>query len=148
LHIAIQENSPLSILRTIIDMGARLSSVDAEGRTPIRLAVDMNLTEAAGLLADSGSDLFFAARDGRSAAEIALVKGEDAIRALFSGEGIHARDSSGNTILHYAARHGNRAVISLLLSLGAQRDVVNIAQETPMEIAMRWRNQEAAALLN
>jgi hypothetical protein len=70
------------------------------------------------------------------------------IRALFSGDAIHARDSSGNTVLHYAARNENRSVISLLLSLGAQAGVRNIAAESPAEIATRWRNHEAAALLN
>jgi hypothetical protein len=148
LHIAVQERVPVSIIGSIIEMGARLSSVDSEGRTPVRLAVDLNLPQTAKILADSGSDIFFAARDGRTAAEVALGRGEEIIRALFSGQAIHARDSSGNTILHFAARHSNRSIISLLLSLGAEKDVRNIAAESPVDIALRWRNHEAAALLN
>jgi hypothetical protein len=148
LHIAVQERVPVSFINTIIEMGARLSSVDAEGRTPVRLAVDLDLPQTAKILADSGSDVFFSARDGRSAAEVSLGKGDEMIMALFSGNAIHSRDSSGNTILHFAARHGNSSVISLLLSLGAERDVRNIAAESPVDIALRWRNHEAAALLN
>ena len=148
LHIAVQQRAPLSIINSIIEMGSRLSSVDSDGRTPVRLAVDMNFHEAARLLSDSGSDVFYAARDGRTAAEAALFNGEAMIRALFSGNTIHARDSSGNTILHYAARQGDASVISLLIALGAQRDVRNIAQESPAEIATRWRHDDAVMLLN
>jgi len=148
LHIAVQEWAQLPIIKTILDMGARQSTVDAEGRTPLRLAVDLNLLETAKLLVESGSDVFIAARDGKTAAEIALGKGDNAVKALFSGIAINSRDTSGNTILHYAAKQGNASLVSLLLSMGANKAVKNIAAESPAEIALRWRNTEAAALLN
>ncbi|MCL2231659.1 MAG: ankyrin repeat domain-containing protein, partial [Treponema sp.] len=148
LHIAIQERAPIAIIRTIAELGPRLSSVDADGRTPVRLALEMNMLDAARFLSDAGSDVFIVGRDGRSAAEISLAKGEDAVRALFSGRAINARDLSGNTILHHAARHGNTAIITQLLSLGAFREVRNTAAERPADIALRWNHPGAAALLN
>jgi len=148
LHIAVQERASLSIIRTILDLGARQSMVDAEGRTALRLAVDLDQLQTAQLLANSGGNVFAAARDGKTPAEAALLKGEDAVRALFSGAAINARDSSGNTILHYAAKQGNASLVSLLISLGANKAVRNIASESPADIALRWRNNEAAALLN
>jgi hypothetical protein len=148
LHIAIQERVSLTMINTIVEFGARMSSVDAEGRTPLRLAVDLDEMETAKLLADSGADVFVTARDGRNSAEIALAKGESAVLALFSGRAMYTSDSTGNTILHYAARLGEPSMISLLLSLGAQKDARNIAAESPAEIALRWRHTEAAALLN
>jgi ankyrin repeat protein len=148
LHIAVKEKASLPIISTILEMGARLSSVDAEGRTPLRLALDLELLETAKLLVDSGADVFVIAWDGKTAAEISLAKGEAAVRALFSGRALYTDDSSGNTILHYAARLGNTNLISILLSLGAQKDVKNIAAESPAEIALRWKHSEAAALLN
>jgi ankyrin repeat protein len=148
LHIAVLERVSPALIKPILDLGARQSTVDAEGRTPLRLATDMDLIETAQLLADSGSDVFFAARDGKTAADIALVKGENMVRALFSGRAISSKDSSGNTILHYAARHGDAEMISLLLSMGANKTERNISAESPADIAIRWRNQEAAALLN
>jgi len=148
LHIAVQERVPTTTVRAIIDMGARMSPVDAEGRTPVRLAVEMQLWDHARSLADSGSDVFLAARDGRSAAEVSLGMGDPAIRALFSGGAINLRDSAGNTILHYAARHGDTAVISQLLSMGAFREAQNIAAERPFDIALRWNHLAAAAILN
>ena len=147
LHIAVRERASLAIIRTIMDLGVRISSVDAEGRTPVRIALDLNLWETAKLLSDSGADLFITARDGRNAAEIALGKGETAIKAIFSGRAINAKDQSGNTILHYAARQGNTGNISLLLSLGANKSVKNIAVESPEDIARRWNNSEVAEML-
>jgi hypothetical protein len=38
--------------------------------------------------------------------------------------------------------------ISLLLELGANKSVRNIAAESPADIAMRWNHRENAALLN
>jgi len=148
MHIAVQERASVSVIKIILELGARLSSVDSEGRTPLRLAVDMNLWETAKLLADSGTNVFITARDGKSAAEISLVKGEEGIRALFSGKAIETKDSSGNTILHYAARQGNTSLITQLISLGASKGIRNIAAESPADIAMRWKHPEAAALLN
>jgi len=148
LHIAVLENAPLVLVNTILELGARPNSVDQEGCTPLRLALDMHLLETATLLANKGSDVFYAARDGKTPADISLGSGAETVNALFSGSSINAKDSSGNTILHYAARHGDPGMVSLLLSMGAQKETRNIASERPADIAMRWRHPEAAALLN
>jgi len=148
LHIAVQEKALPSVISAILELGARQSMVDAEGRTALRLALDLDQLETAKLLANSGSDVFTAARDGKTPVEVALAKGADAVKALFSGTAINAKDSSGNTALHYAARQGDPSLVSLLISLGANKTVKNIAAESPADIALRWRNNEAAALLN
>jgi uncharacterized protein len=148
LHIAVQEKVSPSIIATILDLGARQSMVDAEGRTALRLALDLGQLATARLLANSGSDVFTAARDGKTPVEVALDKGADTVRELFSGSAINAKDPSGNTALHYAAKQGDASLVSLLISLGANKAVKNIAAESPADIALRWRNNEAAALLN
>jgi len=148
LHIALQERVPASTLRVIIDKGTRLSAVDSNGRIPLRLAADMNEWELAKVLADAGSDPFMAAVDGKTSGEIIIAKGGDAIRSVFAGKAIAAKDGSGNTILHYAARMGKPDAITMLLELGAAKHARNISAESPADIAMRWNNRENAALLN
>jgi len=148
LHIAVQEKALPAIIKTIIDLGASQSMVNAEGCTALRLAVELGQLDTAHLLANSRSDVFAVARDGKTPAEAALSKGADAVKALFSGPAINARDSSGNTVLHYAAKQGDPSLVSLLISLGANKAVKNISSESPADIALRWKNQEAAALLN
>jgi ankyrin repeat protein len=148
LHIALQERVPSSTLRVIIDKGTRLSAVDFNGRIPLRLAADMNEWELAKVLADAGSDPFSPAVDGKTSGEITIARGGDAIRYVFSGRAINAKDGSGNTILHYAARMGKPDAITLLLELGAVKHARNISAESPADIALRWNNRENAALLN
>jgi ankyrin repeat protein len=148
LTIAVKEKAPVNIVKVIIDRGAKLDSVDREGRTPLRLALDSGSWDTAKFIADAGADPFIPAVDGKTPAEIALAGGNEGVHAVFSGRGINARDSAGNTILHYAAKNENPRVVSLLLELGASKSAKNIASESPADIALRWRHREIAALLN
>jgi ankyrin repeat protein len=148
LHIAIQEGCSIVTIRAILDLGGRTSALDYEGRSPLRVAVDMNDWTTAKLLADTGADVFLSARDGKSPAEISLVSGGESVRAIFSGRAINSRDASGNTILHYAAKNGDSSTITQLIEMGANKGIKNIAAESPADIAQRWKHVEAVALLN
>ncbi|MDR1899631.1 MAG: ankyrin repeat domain-containing protein [Treponema sp.] len=148
LHIAVREAAAPAMVKIIVDQGGRINSVDYEGRSPLRLAVDTKHWDKAKVMADAGADPFLAAGDGKTPAELALSSGEEGIRALFSGKGIAARDPSGNTILHYAAKSCKSELVTLLLELGANKGVKNIAAESPADIARRWNQNETAALLN
>jgi len=147
LHVAVQERASADIIRTIVAAGARINVVDSNGKTPLRLAVDLNSWEAVKIIADAGADPFIAAVDNKTPAELSFTKGTDCIRAIFSGGAINARDSSGNTILHIAARHGSPDSINVLIHLGANRTIRNIATESPYDIAVRWNRTDNAELL-
>ncbi|MDR2095234.1 MAG: ankyrin repeat domain-containing protein [Treponema sp.] len=148
LHIAVQEKADPDILKVIIDQGAKVSAIDREGRTPLRLAVDRGEWELAKVLTLAGADVFSTAGDGKTPAEIALAGGKDSISALFAGTSINLQDSGGNTILHYAAQAGDAVNVSLLLQLGADKNIRNFASERAVDIAARYKRGEAAALLN
>jgi ankyrin repeat protein len=148
LHIAVREKAPPSTIRIIITQGARLSPVDSEGRCPLRLAVDQESWELAKILADAGADPFTAAGDGKTPAELVILQGPAPVRAVFSGKAIGARDSSGNTVLHYAARCGSPETIAALLQLGANKSVRNISAESPADIAKRWERADTLSMLN
>ncbi|MDR3343163.1 MAG: ankyrin repeat domain-containing protein [Treponema sp.] len=150
LHIAIQDRASTAMVKVIINQGggASVAAIDAAGRTPLRLAMDKDAWDLAKLLITAGSDIFSIAGDEKSPAEIALSKGEEAIRSVFDGETIKAQDRSGNTVLHYAAQTGNPQTISLLIQLGADKNIKNIAAESPADIAQRWKRNDAVALLN
>ncbi|MDR0323844.1 MAG: ankyrin repeat domain-containing protein [Treponema sp.] len=147
LHIALQERVPVNYIQTILGRGTRINSVDSNGKTPLRLAVDTEQWGSAKLLADSGADPFLPAVDNKNPAEISFSKGENCIKALFSGRAINAKDSSENTILHLAARYGTPENINVLLSLGANKSIKNISSEMPYEIALRWNRRDNAELL-
>jgi len=147
LHVALHERASDDIIRAIISQGARVNAVDYNGKTPLRLALDYEMLESAKLLADSGADPFVTAVDNKSPAEIAIAKGEVYLRAVFSGRAINAKDSSGNTILHYTARLGSPQLITVLFELGANRSIRNIAAESPNDIALRWNKRDNSELL-
>jgi ankyrin repeat protein len=148
LHIALQENVEATTLRALINMGVRLTAIDSNGRIPMRLATDMKKWDMAKILADAGSDPFSTAVDNKTPAEVTIAGGSQAIRTVFSGRAISAKDASGNTILHYAARMGKPEAISTLLELGANKNTKNISAESPADVATRWNNKENAVLLN
>ncbi|MDR2182392.1 MAG: ankyrin repeat domain-containing protein, partial [Treponema sp.] len=148
LHIAIKERASPPIIQAIIARGSRISAVDGEGRTPLRLALDLDALDEAKILSDAGSDVFSPASDGKTPAAAALAKGDGAVRAVFSGRAINARDGTGNTVLHYAAQTGRSGMIAVLLELGANKNLRNIAGESPADIARRWNYHDAASLLD
>jgi len=151
LHIALMKRASPAMIRTIVDIDERrwgISAVDSEGRTPLRLALDLGALEEAKLLTDAGSNVFAPAVDGKTPAQVALARGKDAVLALFSGNAISSQDGTGNTILHYAAQTGKADIITVLLELGANKNIRNIAAESPADIAMRWNHEQAAIMLH
>lgn len=147
LHIALLERTTPAVIQTIISQGGRVSRTDAEGRTPLRIAVDMNNWDAARILAEADSDPFAEAGDGKTPGGIALSKGHNAVQAIFSGKAIVAKDRMGNTILHHAAQYGNADIIALLLDMGANKNIRNIASESPADVARRWNHPEIITML-
>jgi ankyrin repeat protein len=148
LHIAILSNASTEMVRTIITLGAPVSAIAANGKTPLRLVLEQNKWDQAKLLADAGSNIFVVAGDGKCPAEIAIAKGREAVNAIFAGPAISARDPTGNTVLHYAAHTGTPDLVSLLIELGANKNTRNISAESPGDVALKWRRPDIAALLN
>ncbi|MDR2658717.1 MAG: ankyrin repeat domain-containing protein [Spirochaetaceae bacterium] len=148
LHIALSYNMPESEIETIAAWLGRIDAVDSEGRTALRYAVDRSNWDAAKFLANDSANVFSVARDGKTPAEITLSAGSrDAIRAVFGGKAINARDPAGNTILHYAAVTSSAAIVSLLLELGADKTIRNTSGDSPADIAQRWNRQDVFAIL-
>lgn len=147
LHIALAERVGADAIQAILRQGGRVGVTDAAGKTPLRMAVDLEAWDQIRLLVDAGSDVFAQGADGESPGTAALTKGETAIRALFGGKNIGERDTVGNTILHYAAHRGSPKTVALLLELGAAKNSRNVAGETPADLAKRWGKAEQEALL-
>jgi ankyrin repeat protein len=148
LHIALMYNMPEADIEKIASWVGKNNAVDREGRTALRYAVDRGNWDAAKFLANEGADVFSLARDSKTPADIVLaVANREAIRAVFGGKAVSARDSGGNTVLHYAARVSPPETISLLLELGADKAIRNTSGDIPADIAQRWNRTDIAAML-
>ncbi|MCA9698848.1 MAG: ankyrin repeat domain-containing protein [Myxococcales bacterium] len=82
--------------------------------------------------------LMFACREG-SVAAVATV--------LAAGIGVDHRDSAGQTPLHHAAARGDRPLVELLRSHGADPLAANDSGTTPLSLARAWRHDAVLALL-
>ena len=51
-------------------------------------------------------------------------------------------DMQGNTILHFAAKTSNAETITNLVKYGLDKDIRNVAGETPYIIAKRWHRPD------
>jgi ankyrin repeat protein len=144
LHIAVQQQASLSMLGIILEQGGKINVPDAQGRTPLRLAVGLEAWNIAQFLINNGSDIFSLAKDGQSPASVVLDKGLPALRGFFNGTAINTWDVNGDTILHYAVRHrsAHGETIRLLLDLGADKNIRNHNGKSPLQMA-REMNRSA-----
>ena len=57
------------------------------------------------------------------------------------------RSVTGETALHFAARGGSKDLIDLLIAAGANTDCVSKTYSTPLHVACRRGNMDAATAL-
>ena len=61
-----------------------------------------------------------------------------------TGQPMTLADKYGNTLLHFAARSGNVSIIKDLIRNGHEVNAKNNSGETPLDVAERYQNTEAA----
>ncbi|MEJ2705466.1 MAG: ankyrin repeat domain-containing protein, partial [Sedimentisphaerales bacterium] len=124
-------------VRASIADGADINAKDATGRMPVHYAIrNKNKDIIESLL---GSAVRPDSYEGR---ELAKVK-----TLLSQGMEVNAHPEAGNTLLHYAAQTGYVYVAAYLIVHGADVDVENDAGDTPLDIAMQWKEASTALLL-
>ena len=83
------------------------------------------------------SALLHASFDGSKVADAAMASDPAAVRALItSGEDVNASQGDGMTALHWAARHGDTALVKMLIAAGANvRATTRLGGYTPLLLA-------------
>ncbi len=148
VHVIVQSKGPEKILSMLVALGYPTDTRNADGCTPLSYAVENNYENYALILLQNGANPFSAIdKKGRNAATIALDRNNDRILAYIVKYAGTKSDIQGNTILHYAARMSTPETIQKLLSYGLDVNVRNISGETPYMTALRWKRNDAAAVL-
>lgn len=90
-------------------------------------------------LLDKGADPSEEGNDGCTAAGLACHFGVNGALDIMLKKGLDPSLASadGTSLLHIAAQRGKRTVVEQLLSAGAQRDVTDGQQKTPLDVAHR-----------
>ena len=139
LHAACRNNQ-LPIVELLVEIGdADVDKVTYEGWTALHLACRKgNLAVAKYLLQNGHAKVDIYANGGMTALHFATANGHIDIVQLLLNEGgadIEAKTNEGLTPLHIASSRGFLGMMKLLLELGASSNVVNKANQIPLEYA-------------
>jgi ankyrin repeat protein len=159
LFKALQENDPAKV-KAALAAGADPNAIDGLGDTPLWLAECKDSVYMAKALLGAGAEIdkpvMNSERD--TVLLIAIREGKtDFARFLIeSGADVNASNNSNAVPLHPAACHGNKEIVELLISKGADTDVkgtlasreaMSGANSTPLEKARRFKRAETAEIL-
>ena len=147
LMLAVRLTSDLQIFTLLLDAGADPKAGDANGVTPLLLAVRNNNRAAFQVLLDAGANVAATTNDGVTLLHAAAHRGllEMLELLLDAGADVNARTSSGVTPLHEAAHSGLPKTLQLLLDAGADVNARTSSGVTPLhwatsgEYLVRWR---------
>ena len=123
------------LVRLFVDSGARVYAADQLGKMPLDVAIEQGSRALFPLL----KPLHVAAEQGEAERVRRLLRAEPS--------SAQARDESGATALHVAARAGRREIAAMLLESGADINARGACGETPLRVALERGRQETSAFL-
>ncbi len=141
-----------SLVRLLIEKGARVDIPSIEGETILHAAAFYGSTP---LLEDllkhpPCKNLLFAAdQDGKTPLHKAVwgVAKPDVVELLLAhGAVLEAANAYGYTALHWAAKHGHVRSAEILLEHGADPEAFNRNQDLPLDLALRYGQDEIVHL--
>ena len=161
--VALKHNEVVELL---IAKGADVNAKNKLGMTPLKLAVLMN-RKIVDLLrkhgGKTGEELkpekndqkniealknfseineLLRSRTSKSKDDIETVK-----RYLSSGADVNQRNKFGGSLLHIASVQGDKQLVRLLISEGAQLNVKNNRAMTPLDVSIKFKRTETINLL-
>jgi ankyrin repeat protein len=152
LHVAAREGRS-DIAKLLVDHGADAGVKNYEGLTPLHVALSGKHQEIAQYLLRHAGKIDVETRANPAGATPLLMAvsagyATVAVELIQRGADVNARGGwEGNSALHFAARNGDRSLVELLLSKGADPSLRNKAGLTPTEEADKAGKTDVAALL-
>lgn len=148
IHIVVKSKASRNLLKTLVTEKYPIDTRNSDGYTALNLAIEANDVDTAKILLESGANPFqMIDKKGRNGVRIALEKNNPTMISNIVRYAGSRSDVQGNTILHYAAQNSTAGVVKSLLDAGLNKNVKNVAGETPYTLAVRWKKTENAALL-
>ncbi len=146
LFAAIKDND-LASLRAVVERGVNVNYLSqAEGRTPIILAVLDNRIDAVKYLLSMGANPAISDGWGNAICSAALYHRPEIMRILMdSGADPNTRTNDGAPVLLFAVSENHVATVKILISAGADVNAASRHGETPLVRAKT--NESMHALL-
>jgi len=122
-------------LTRLVSSGVPANVRDANGFTPLMVAVANDRVSAARALLDRGAEINARTRGGITSLMLGIINDRpDAVKLLLErGADINAQSGSGWTALSFAAWKGDDALVRVLLSHGAKPNLVDKQGWTPLD---------------
>ena len=134
-------STDVALLQLLLESGANINQIDAENYSALARAVQSGQTDNVFALLKAG-----AAYDGDGTISLAralsLCREPDAqlIECVVTRTKLDARDSAGNTALHFCGMEDAAEFAEALVLAGANVNAKNNAQQTPIMLAARGQN--------
>ena len=136
--------------RLALEAGANPNALDEYGASSLHLAAQGGYNEIINLLINSQANVNLLNKDGWTPLHFAARKGllETSFLLLKSRVNFDiAGTRYGRTALHYAAEQGHVKVVSVIIKAGANTELKDIQENTPLMLAQAKGHLEVAALL-
>ncbi len=140
IHIAVQSDSSVEVVRLLLDRGANLEAVYEFGDTPLHAAVSGDSVGVVELLLNRGASLEVVNEFGGTPLHSAVMFGSVGVVELLLNRGANLEvvNEFESTPLHSAIMFGSVGVVELLLNRGANLEAVDDSGNTPLHSAMRF----------
>lgn len=140
----------LNIAKLLISHYAQVNIENRHLETPIFFAAHKGDLDMIKLLIESGAFLNRETQDGRLPVHYAITGGQTQVIDYVlkvSKQSYYMKDSSGQTLLHYAAKTSNLLMIKKFLDVGLDANALNDVFETPLFNAVRFGTIETIKAL-
>ncbi|KAF2881524.1 hypothetical protein ILUMI_24658 [Ignelater luminosus] len=131
LHLAAQNG--LNDVIEIIISNSDINRKNDRGNTPLHLALMKRYLASAEMLISNGADINLENNENETALHYAVQCGHrELVSNLLTKDLIDKKDNRGNTPLHLASAKNKTDTVELLISHGANLNIVNNARETAL----------------
>lgn len=150
LHLA-AKNGRLSTVETLLTGGADMNLRNGISCSPLDCAALEGHVDVIKELLQHGDDVMACAPSGGTALHMAARKNQTAAVDVLveAGADVHARSKGvvNNAPIHWAVKHGSCDALLALLRHKADVNAQDNSLRTPLMMACRWLQQEAARIL-
>lgn len=127
----------VDLIKTAIQKGADINTVDQNGFTPLMWAIYNNNTIEARFLIENKATVTNRSLQGHSSILLAAQHGNFELIVLLGlyGALLTDRDNNGNTVLHYAVNSGRLDLVKFLIEQGINSNLINNMGKYPVDYA-------------